>query len=303
MRPGAGGAADGKCWAVIGVLSQLGAVGESYREAIRGSYLRDGDDDICIRFVLGAPRPPSNASGTSGSASTGAAARAQRQHAAAAAREATSRGDIVVLPGVPDSNCASKAFAWLAHAATAYPGAAWVGKADQDTYIRLPALAQDLRHLSALGRGALGRGAPGRGAPAVAHRPPGTGGRAGQPRAAAAATALITGEVPRSAHARDAPQPQPPAAAVVVGQFAWAPSWAPARARPAGSDAGAPCGRIMQLHDWVPRAMGGAPRALGRRPHGAQCNVSGGGSGAGRAAASIAEAESNTASISNCSPG
>eukprot|EP00964_Phaeocystis_antarctica_P059944 scaffold35684_cov57-Phaeocystis_antarctica.AAC.1 len=71
-------------------------------------------------------------------------------------------------------------------------------------------------------------------------------GRAGQPRAAAAAAAsLLRGEAPRAAHARDAPPAQPPFAAVVVGQFACAPSWAPARARPAGSDAGAPCGRIM----------------------------------------------------------
>lgn len=66
-----------------------------------------------------------------------------------ALQESRLHGDITWL-ATADNNCARKAFLWLEHAARSHAGAAWIGKADDDSFINTVALEADLRGLEGL---------------------------------------------------------------------------------------------------------------------------------------------------------
>ena len=127
-----------ECWAVIGVLSitvELFSEGETARRLIRRNAERFGRErqSVCFRFVLGA-LPVTKLGGNSSVA-------LERLY-----REELEHRDIVRLRA-PDENCGAKAFAWFQHAVAAFPGAAWIGKADSDTFVNVEALQADLAAL------------------------------------------------------------------------------------------------------------------------------------------------------------
>ena len=130
-----------KCWAVLGVLTVFSTSGAKLRRHIRESYLRFGNAgrSVCVRFVLGAP-----------SASVAADTRGRVQH------ERATHADLVMVEA-HDENCAAKSFAWFQHAGRAYGGAAWIGKADSDTFIQLESLEADLRSLGAVRHAVVGQ--------------------------------------------------------------------------------------------------------------------------------------------------
>ena len=137
------------CWAVVGVLSVVNRAGRETRALIRSSYMRlAGAEGVCTRFVLG--RQPSRRVGPK---------EAQLRHAAEV--EASVHGDVVWLDA-RDDECGSKSLAWFRHASQrgTFPSAAFIGKADEDTFIRIDLLQRDLRllrHSSPADRTAIGQ--------------------------------------------------------------------------------------------------------------------------------------------------
>ena len=118
-----------KCWAVLGVLSKL--VDVQARAFIRTSAARSVHS-ICSRFVVGD---------------------VLERNLSAAERSTVDReraaSDLVLFRGMRDDDCGRKTFVWFRHALRAFPTAAWIGKADTDTFVQLRALEADLLSLSA----------------------------------------------------------------------------------------------------------------------------------------------------------
>ena len=232
-----------ECWAVVGVLSVVSESGSVARQLLRRAWQRfehprsqlGGHDNVCFRFVLGTP-----CSGTN-------------QTIIDSTRVEASRYQDVVWLDVDDSNCGQKSFAWLQHAAAAYSGAAWIGKADSDTFVQPLALAADLRTLPIM--------------PARSDH---------MPAPASSDRHDVASDVPSDLFG------------VIVGQFSWASSWS-RRPSSIGSSSidrydglrpdaygagGMPCGRVSQLHDLIPRSIGDHAVFLSGYPHEPHCNIS-----------------------------
>mmetsp|Transcript_25685 Transcript_25685/g.65279 ORF Transcript_25685/g.65279 Transcript_25685/m.65279 type:complete len:173 (+) Transcript_25685:78-596(+) len=120
------------CWVLIGVISSLGRQGAEQRLSVRQSYMRLGNAGrlVCFRFVLGA---------TNSSRST--------EWKRRALKEDELFSDITWVD-TEDRNCAKKSFLWLWHASRQNVlSAAWIGKADDDSFINTLALEADLKQL------------------------------------------------------------------------------------------------------------------------------------------------------------
>ena len=118
-----------ECRLLLGVISSLMETGRQLRLAVRQAHAASQSSSAtCIQFVLGNRSLPRGRS---------------KQRAQAAASEP----DLAWLDA-DDRNCAEKSYAWFFYAARwAPPGVLWVGKADDDSFVRTDALLADLAPL------------------------------------------------------------------------------------------------------------------------------------------------------------
>ena len=125
-------------YVALGVLSAAGAAEKSNAEQYRSRRMRLRNDcksfqsfgrEVALRFVL-----------------AGAPTRKNGAALAAAHREATEHGDVVLLNTTEGRFvCSRKYLMWLREALILFPTAAYIGLGDDDTYIQLDHFFADLR--------------------------------------------------------------------------------------------------------------------------------------------------------------
>ena len=113
---------------VLGVM--VAPANVAARDGARATWMRAADERAVVRFVVGNRR-------------------CARQLMDA---EASRHGDIVYVdsPDCHKGRSAEKVHAWFLHAASFYASARWVGKTEDDAFVRLPVLLADLSPLRVL---------------------------------------------------------------------------------------------------------------------------------------------------------